>query len=64
MKVILREDVPEVGTVGQTVDVKDGYGRNFLIPRNLAIPATRASLKAIEEIEKQKQKVIIVEVIE
>ena len=55
MKVILREDVPEVGTVGQTVDVKDGYGRNFLIPRNLAIPATRASLKAIDEIEKQKQ---------
>jgi large subunit ribosomal protein L9 len=37
------------------VDVKDGYGRNYLIPRNLAIPGTRANLKAIDEIEKQKQ---------
>ena len=55
MKVILREDVEDVGTAGQTVEVKDGYGRNFLIARNLAIPATHANLKAIGEIEKQKQ---------
>jgi large subunit ribosomal protein L9 len=55
MKVILREDVEEVGVAGQTVEVKDGYGRNFLIPRNLAIPATQANLKSIGEIEKQKQ---------
>lgn len=54
MKVILREDVEAVGQAGQTVDVKDGYGRNFLLPRNLAIPATRANLKAIGEIGKQK----------
>ncbi len=54
MKVILREDVPDVGQAGQTVDVKPGYGRNFLIPRNLAIPATSGNLKAIGEIEKQK----------
>jgi ribosomal protein L9 len=43
MKVILREDVPDIGTAGQTVEVKDGYGRNFLIPRNLAIPATKGN---------------------
>ena len=55
MKVILREDVPEVGSAGETVEVKSGYGRNFLIPRNLAIPATRANLKAIDEIRKQKE---------
>jgi large subunit ribosomal protein L9 len=55
MKVILREDVEDVGTTGQTVEVKDGYGRNFLIPRNLAIPATQANLKSIGEIDKQKQ---------
>jgi large subunit ribosomal protein L9 len=55
MKVILREDVEDVGTAGQTVEVKDGYGRNFLIARNLAIPATQANLKAIGEIDKQKQ---------
>ena len=54
MKVILREDVPDIGTAGQTVEVKDGYGRNFLIPRNLAIPATRGNLDAIGEVTKQK----------
>jgi large subunit ribosomal protein L9 len=54
MKVILREDVTDLGTAGQTVDVKSGYGRNFLLPRNLAIPATSANLKSIGEIEKQK----------
>jgi large subunit ribosomal protein L9 len=54
MKVILREDIPELGAAGDTVEVKAGYGRNFLIPRNLAIPATRATLKAIDEIQKQK----------
>ncbi len=54
MKVILREDVPELGSAGQTIDVKDGYGRNFLFPRNLAIPATKANLRAIGEIDKQK----------
>lgn len=54
MKVILREDVPDVGRAGQTVEVKSGYGRNYLFPRNLAIPATRANLKAVGEIAKQK----------
>jgi large subunit ribosomal protein L9 len=54
MKVILREDVKDVGTAGQIVEVKSGYGRNFLIPRNLAIPATEANVKAIGEVEKQK----------
>jgi len=55
MKVILREDVPDLGAAGQTVEVKAGYGRNYLFPRNLAIPATRANLKAIGEIAKQKE---------
>ncbi len=54
MKVILREDVADLGVTGQTVEVKDGYGRNYLIPRNLAIPATKANLKAIGEVDKQK----------
>ncbi|RME25023.1 MAG: 50S ribosomal protein L9 [Candidatus Zixiibacteriota bacterium] len=54
MKVILREDIPELGLTGDTVEVKDGYGRNFLIPRNLAIPATRGNLRAIDEVRKQK----------
>lgn len=55
MKVILREDVADLGHAGQTVDVKAGYGRNFLIPRNMAVPATKANLKAIDEIAKQAE---------
>ncbi|HOD67575.1 MAG TPA: 50S ribosomal protein L9 [candidate division Zixibacteria bacterium] len=55
MKVILRQDVPDVGAAGQTVEVKTGFGRNYLIPRNLAIPATKASLRAIDEIRKQTE---------
>ncbi len=54
MKVILRQDVPDLGTTGDTVEVKNGYGRNYLIPRNFAILATKANLKAIGEIEKQR----------
>lgn len=54
MKVILREDVAGVGSAGQTVDVKNGYGRNFLLPRNLAIPATKANLKSIDVVRQQQ----------
>ena len=54
MKVILREDVPGVGAAGQTVDVKNGYGRNFLLPRNLAIPASKANLKSIDVLRQQQ----------
>ncbi len=54
MKVILREDVKDVGQAGQVVEVKSGYGRNFLIPRNLAIAATEANVRAIDEVKKQK----------
>ena len=53
MKVILRRDIPDLGKVGETIEVKSGYGRNYLIPRNLSIPATIGNLKAIGEVEKQ-----------
>jgi large subunit ribosomal protein L9 len=55
MKVILRQDVPDLGKAGQVLEVKTGYGRNYLIPRNMAISATKANLKAIGEIDKQNQ---------
>jgi large subunit ribosomal protein L9 len=55
MKVILREDMDTLGKCGEVVTVKDGYGRNFLLPRNLAIPATRGNLKSIDEVKKQKE---------
>jgi large subunit ribosomal protein L9 len=55
MKIILRQDVVDLGKAGETIEVKSGYGRNYLIPRNLAILATRANLKAIDEIKKQNE---------
>jgi large subunit ribosomal protein L9 len=48
MKIILREDVSNLGTAGTIVNVASGYARNFLIPRSLAVPATSNSLKAFE----------------
>jgi large subunit ribosomal protein L9 len=51
MKVILREDVYNLGKGGELVEVKAGYGRNFLIPRGLAVVANP---KNIREVEHQK----------
>jgi len=45
MKLILRSDVRDLGRSGELVEVKDGYARNFLLPRNLAVPATAGNLK-------------------
>ena len=45
MKVLLKEDVPKLGSVGDEVEVKDGYGRNFLIPKGKALLATPKNLK-------------------
>lgn len=54
MKVILREDLDKLGKCGDVIQVKNGYGRNFLIPQNLAIPATRGNLRAINQVTLQK----------
>lgn len=54
MKVILIEDVKDVGVMGGIVVVKDGYARNFLFPKKLAKPVTDSNLKIIEEIKKKK----------
>lgn len=48
MKVILNADVKGVGKKGDVVNVSDGYARNFLFPRNLAIEATEGSLKQVQ----------------
>ncbi len=50
MQVILQEDVEKLGPRGQVVDVADGYARNFLLPRKLAIAATPGNLKRLEQI--------------
>ncbi|MEN3039123.1 MAG: 50S ribosomal protein L9 [Candidatus Kryptonium sp.] len=54
MKVILRQDFENLGKFGDIVDVKDGYARNFLIPRKIALPATPGNIKMIETEKKQK----------
>jgi large subunit ribosomal protein L9 len=49
MEVILREDVDKVGARGSVVRVADGYARNFLLPKRLAVPATTANKKIVEQ---------------
>jgi len=53
MKVILKEDVKNLGVTGSVVNVADGYARNYLIPRNLAVEANVKNIKALEH-EKRK----------
>ena len=55
MKVILLTDVSKVGRRGDLVDVAEGYGRNFLIPRKMAEEATREKLKDWEQRQKTKE---------
>jgi ribosomal protein L9 len=52
MKVILREDVYNLGKSGELVSVKEGYARNYLLPRNLAMLASNANVRQLEH-EKQ-----------
>lgn len=49
MEVILREDIEKLGSRGQVVKVADGFARNFLLPRRLAVPATEANRKIVEQ---------------
>ncbi|MBE0426063.1 MAG: 50S ribosomal protein L9 [Nitrospirae bacterium] len=60
MKVILKEDVKKLGNMGQVVDVSDGYARNYLVPRGLAVEASTKNIKSLEHekrmiIEKAKK---------
>ena len=51
MEVILKEDVPKLGHRGDVVRVAEGYGRNFLLPRKLAIEATAANKAVIDQMK-------------
>lgn len=53
MDVILKQDIPGLGFSGELVSVKPGYGRNFLIPKKMAILATESNKKMIAENQKQ-----------
>ena len=54
MKVILLDDVAKVGRRGEVRDVSDGYARNFLIPKKLALSATAGNLTNLDHIKKQQ----------
>lgn len=56
MKIILKENVETLGLVGEIVEVKAGYARNYLIPKKFAVSATPANLKQYEE-EKRLEKI-------
>lgn len=53
MKVILRKNFDQLGKIGDIVDVKNGYARNFLIPRQIAYPAIEGNIRALEEEKRQ-----------
>jgi large subunit ribosomal protein L9 len=55
MKVILLDDVAKLGRRGEVRDVSDGYARNFLIPKKLALSATAGNLTNLEHIKKQQE---------
>ncbi|MFO8053084.1 MAG: 50S ribosomal protein L9 [Candidatus Omnitrophota bacterium] len=57
MKVILLDNnMEKLGKEGDLVEVKDGYGRNYLIPNKLALPATKANLKKVDQLKKERNK--------
>jgi large subunit ribosomal protein L9 len=55
VKLILTADVANLGGPGDTVEVKDGYGRNYLLPRGLAIVATRGAQKQVDTIRRTQE---------
>ncbi len=61
MKIVLKDDVKNLGKMGQIIDVADGYARNYLVPRGLAIEANTKNIKALEHekriIEKKAKKI-------
>ncbi len=54
MKVILQTDVKGIGKRNQVLEVADGYARNFLLPRKLALPATAGGVKTVEKLAKDR----------
>jgi large subunit ribosomal protein L9 len=55
MKIVLREDVDTLGKKGEVVDVADGYARNYLVPRGLALKASRGSQKQADAMRRNRE---------
>ena len=56
MEVILKEDIKNLGEIGDVVSVKPGYGRNFLVPQGKAVFATADNLKNLEQQKEELRK--------
>ncbi|TSA19410.1 50S ribosomal protein L9 [bacterium] len=56
MKVILRQEFAQLGHIGDVIDVKEGYARNYLLPRSIAYLATPSSMQRLEEEKKQQSR--------
>ncbi|MCK4809834.1 MAG: 50S ribosomal protein L9 [Candidatus Omnitrophica bacterium] len=58
MKVILLKDLKRAGKSGQVIEVKDGYGRNYLIPYGFALVVTKENFKRLEQIQEKERKLL------
>ena len=62
MRIVLQHNVDQLGIIGDVVTVKNGYARNYLIPRGLAMPASRRNIKVLEHhariLERRREKVL------
>jgi large subunit ribosomal protein L9 len=62
MEVILKEDIPNLGKIGEVVRVRDGFARNYLLPRGLVLVANKKNLKSFEHqkrvVADQKQRIL------
>lgn len=56
MKIILLKNIDKLGKEGDLVDVKDGYGRNYLLPLNMALPGNKENLKKIDKLKEKREK--------
>ncbi|MDP9165192.1 MAG: 50S ribosomal protein L9 [Actinomycetota bacterium] len=59
MKLILTAEVDHLGSAGDAVEVKDGYGRNYLLPRGMAIVASRGAERQAEEIRRARETKVV-----
>jgi large subunit ribosomal protein L9 len=56
MKIILRKEIDKLGKAGEIVEAKNGYARNYLIPRGFAVPATASNMKIYEQEKRAEQR--------
>jgi large subunit ribosomal protein L9 len=58
IEVLLMSDVPDLGTAGQIVSVKEGYARNYLLPRKLGAPVTEIAKKKLAKLQKDREEAV------